>query len=84
MSDIIDINDIDDDYSGSLEIVVTHTVKSKESIRKELEDDIETFLKNGGKIDYVESKPFVQNSRAVGFIKEGMTGYFSGFSRDSI
>ena len=84
MSDIIDINDIDDDYSGSLEVVITYTVKSKENIRKELNNDIRKFLKKGGKIQHVESKPFIQNSRAVGFVKEGMTGYFTGFSRDSI
>lgn len=84
MSDIIELPDIDDDYSGSLDVVVTNTVKSKESVRKQLEKDIKKFLRKGGKIDYRDAQPFVQNSRAVGFTKEGMTGVFSGLSRDSI
>lgn len=84
MSDIIDFPDIDDDYSGSLELVSNYTVKSKESIRKQLEKDMKRFFRKGGKIEHCDAQPFVQSSRAVGFNREGMTGSFHAFSRDSV
>ena len=84
MSDIIDFNDIDDDYSGSLELVSNYTVKSKESIRKQLERDIRRFIRKGGKIDEIENQIVAPRYNQVGFTREGMTGSFHAFSRDSI
>lgn len=46
--------------------------------RKKLNEDMEEFFKNGGKIDHRPPQIFIPHYKKVGFFKEGVKGQLSG------
>lgn len=65
--------DLDLEYI-EIDDVIPYNKFEKEQLRKQLIKDIEDFLNNGGKIDFVDSEIAIPHYKAVGNFKEGLRG----------